>query len=365
MNIRPFQAGDARGVAALWEYWFRSKTRDPGADLVDLAHRLFADHPVQDDQVAPLVAEGDDGSLLGFLGATVTPIRVDGRDERMAGVFPSIVDPDLAPTTVATFLLRRFLKGPQAFTISDGGHVRFERIWERLGGRIDPLGSLRWVKALRPATLGTGMLGGGLARSSLSPIASGVDWLARRGVPARLRARASELEDEPLTPGGLVEVMAELRHDTRLRPAYTEAYASWLFREMSRIGGQGEFRARRVLGARGGWVGWYVYYLKRGGESRVFALDAREDALGDVIDHLFASADAGGAAALIGRMQPRLRRPLTERGCLVHSGGSLLMVHAKDPSLMDDALLGRLAFSRLEGENWYWWAIADRHHAAT
>jgi hypothetical protein len=36
------------------------------------------------------------------------------------------------------------------------------------------------------------------------------------------------------------------------------------------------------------------------------------------------------------------------------------MVHAADPTLRDDALLGRLAFSRLEGENWYWWAITSQ-----
>lgn len=361
MRIRPFRPDDAPGVAALWEYWFRSKTRTPGPGLVRHVQRLFVEHPVQDDEVTPLVAEDENGAMLGFLGVTVTKVRVDGRDERLAGVFPSVVDPDVASTTVATFLLRRFLQGPQAFTLSDGGHVRFERIWEKLGGRIDPLGSLRWVKVFRPARLGAGMLGGeglrGVMGTALSPVATGVDWLARKGVPARLTSRAADLDDAPLTPAGLADAMAELRGDARLRPEYSDDYASWLLGEMGRIRGQGTLTARRLHTKKGELAGWYVYYLKEGGVSRVFALDAREPLLDGVVDHLFAHADEGGAAAVVGRLQPRLRRPMTARGCLVHAGGSLLMVHAKDPSLMDDALLGRLAFSRLEGENWYWWGI--------
>lgn len=361
MKIRPFRPDDVPGVAALWEYWFRSKTRSPGPALQEHVRRLFVEHPVRDDEITPLVAEDEDGAMLGFLGVTVTKIRLDGREERLAGVFPSVVDPDIAPTTVATFLLRRFLQGPQAFTLSDGGHVRFERIWERLGGRIDPLASLRWVKVLRPARLGTGMLGReglrGVMGSALSPVASGADWLARRSAPARLTSRAAELEEEPLTPSGLADAMAELRGDARLRPDYSEAYAAWLFGEMARIRGQGSFTTRRLRTARGKLAGWYVYYRNPGGVSRVFALDARENDLDGVIDHLFADADEAGVAALVGRLQPRLRRPMTARGCFTHSGGSLLMVHSKDESLMDDALLGRLAFSRLEGENWYWWGI--------
>jgi len=48
---------------------------------------------------------------------------------------------------------------------------------------------------------------------------------------------------------------------------------------------------------------------------------------------------------------------MAARGTFTHNGGSRQLVHARDASLRDDALLGRLAFSRLEGENWYWWGI--------
>ncbi|MCC6309867.1 MAG: hypothetical protein IT345_03005, partial [Trueperaceae bacterium] len=149
MRIRPFEPDDAAGVASLWQYWFRGKTRVPDPGLVELVRRMYVEYPSADADVRPLVAEDERGKLLGFLGVTAMPVMVDGEERTLAGIFPSVVDPE-APTAVAAFLLRKFLAGPQAFTFSDGGHVKFERIWELLGGSIAQMQSLRWVKVFRP-----------------------------------------------------------------------------------------------------------------------------------------------------------------------------------------------------------------------
>lgn len=374
MRIRPFEERDAADVASLWQYWFRDKTRVPDPGLEALVRRIYLDDPNVDDELRPLVAEDLAGNMLGFLGVSVMPVEVDGERRKLAGVFPSVVDPS-ASTSVASLLLRRFLGGPQAFTLSDGGHVKFERIWEALGGQIAQLQSLRWVKLLRPASLGTLAAAGRASVKPfaplLRPLAGGSDWLARRVAGGRLTARApgakpaaqaqdAPLRAEPLTPARLVEVTPAMHARARLRPLYDEAHVAWQFGEMARIVEQGEFTANLVVTPEGEPAGWYVYYLKPGGVSRVFALEAHPRYLPQVVDQLFADADARGAGAVIGRMEPRLRRPLAERGVLVYPGGSLQMVHAKDRSLMDDAQLGRLAFSRLQGENWYWWAIDSR-----
>jgi len=371
MNIRPFESHDAEAVASLWQYWFRNQTRVPDADLVDLVRRIYVDHPNRADGVTPLVAE-DGGTLLGFLGVTVTPVVLDERPATLAGVFPSVVDPR-APTAVASLLLRTFLRGPQAFTFSDGGHVKFERMWEMLGGRIAQLQSLRWMKPFRPARVAAHAVTEGRwrhLRPVLGPLAAGADWVARRAAPLRLRStppsaprerqRHGPLAGEPATPASLLEATERLHGGMRLRPAYAEAYLHWLLGEMARTRSLGTLTATVLRDPAGAVAGWYVYYLKPGGVSRVFALEAAPRFVDGVVDHLFAHADAGGAGALIGRLEPRLRSPMEARGCLLHLGGSLLMVHARDASLMDDALLGRVAISRLDGENWYWWAIDRR-----
>lgn len=366
MRIRAFEPEDAAAVASLWQYWFRGKTRSPDPGLVALVTRMYVDDPRFDPELRPLVAHDDDGGLLGFLGVTATPIVLDGRPGRLAGVFPSVVDPN-APTTVAAFLLRRFLAGPQDLTLSDGGHAKFERIWELLGGRIMQLQSMRWVKLLRPGAVGLGGLAGrrrsvATLEPLLRPVVGGGDRVARALLRERIGAPASPggYTVEPLAPAGLAAAAPELLGRLRLRPDYREEHLAWQFSEMAKIVEQGEFRARLVRDGTGAPVGWYVYYLRPGGVSRVYDVEARQGAIDAVYSALFAEADAAGAGAIIGRLEPRLRGVMHRLGALVHNGGSLQMVHSRDKGLVDDAELGRLAISRLQGENWYWWAIDSR-----
>lgn len=364
MKIRPFEPRDAEGVASLWQYWFRDQTRTPDPRLTDLVRRIYVEDPNVDDEIRPLVADDGSGNLLGFLGVSVMPVMVDGKLDKMAGVFPSVVDPD-APTTVASFLLRKFLSGPQAFTFSDGGHVKFERIWETLGGHISQLQSLRWLRLLRPleAAATYGFKGNRLR--PLRPVAQllgrGGDSVARAVTGEYLKVSRKpatvSYRTYPLAPSQLAEVAPKIHGGTRLRPLYTEPHTEWQFGEMRKIVELGEFTARVVTTEFGEPVGWFVYFMKKGGISRVFALEASDRHLAGVTDELFFDADSRGAGALIGRMEPRLRAIISERTDFVYTKGSLQMVHSRDESLMTDAQAGRLAFNRLQGENWYWWAL--------
>jgi hypothetical protein len=364
VRIRPFEPADAPAVSALWRYWFRDKRHEPADDLAAWVRRIHVERPGGDPEVVSLVAEDEGGEMLGFLGVSPTPVLLDGREATLAGVFPSVVAPE-APGMVATLLLRKLLKGPQALTLSDGGHVKFERIWEGLGGAIAPTASLRWIKVLRPTRLVTSRLieprwAGRVLAPVWRPMAAAADAVARAAAPARLRPDTDRpLPSEPLEPEGLIEAVDRVHARARMRPAYAPAYLRWLFDAMSGIRSQGTLARRLLRDDDGRPVGWWVAYLHPGGVSRVFALDGAPAHLGSVVDDLFAAGDAAGVGALIGRLEPRLRRPLAARRTFAHNGGSLQMVHARDASLRDDALLGRLAFSRLEGENWYWWRIVS------
>ncbi len=377
MRIRPFEAEDAASVASLWQYWFRGKSRHPDPGLTELVTRIYVEDPNVDDEITSLVAEDADGAFLGFLGTSVMPVTVDGEERKLAGIFPSVVAPE-ASTTVASLLLRKFLAGPQALTFSDGGHAKFERIWETLGGGVGPIQSLRWVKLFRPNQLGLGMLARRrgsvrIAKPVLQPLAAGADSLGRRVLPARLTAAAridansekrvstshGDYRSEELTPALLAELSPLFHTRSRLRPQYNEAHSTWQFSEMRKITEQGTLQTRLVRARDDSPVGWYVYYLRPGGLSSVYAIEGLDRHLPGVVDQLFLEADAGGAGALTGRMEPRLRRSMRERGALVHNGGSLQLIHSRDKRLLDDALLGRVGFNRLQGENWYWWAIAS------
>lgn len=355
MHIRPLRAADAPQVAALWQYWFRGKTRTPAPGLADYVRRLYLERPWFDPEIPSLVAEDDAGRLLGVLGSTVSRFRCGERLLRVACVMPPLVDEAIAPTTVASFLLRKYLGGPQDMTISDGGHPKFERIWEALGGEIAHLQSLRWIKVFAPLTLALALAGRpGLAR--LKGATRPFDRLLARVRRLGLAPAPSALSGEPLTPERLVEHLPLIRQSYRLTPDYDTGYLRWLWAEMGAIRSQGTLQAVTVS-ENGQVLGWYVYYLQPRGISRVMQLAAVKPRVGEVLDHLLAHAYAGGSAALLGRLEPRLRRPLSERRCLYSDAGSLLMVHSREPALVHAVLSGQALLSRLEGENWYWWGL--------
>lgn len=376
MRVRAFAEEDAAAVASLWRYWFRDKVRGPAPDLETLARRVYLERPGTDPEIVSLVAEDDAGRLAGFLGTTVTTVRVDGRTGRLAGVFPPLVDPERGPTSLASFLLRRFLTGPQDLTLSDGGHPKFERVWEALGGRVAPLASLRWVKVFRPIRLGleSGGLGASVRRVA-RPLAGGLDAIGRLAAPARLTAtpvelpggrsapRPAQLDAQAATPGAWGAVIERLQAEARLRPIYRPVDLSWLFGQMSAIDRLGPLRVATAHDAADRPVGAWVATLPAGGLGRVFSLEADRKHEASVFAALLTDADAAGVGALTGRLAARWRRPMTDAGCFVHSGGSLQMLHAHDRTLLDDALLGRLAFSRLDAESWYWWAIPSGREA--
>jgi len=336
----------------------------PDAGLVELVHRLYFERPGAVPEVASLVADDGAGKILGIAAVMPTPVLVDGKVQTLAGVFPSVRDPD-APPTVASFLLRKLLTGPQVLTFSDGGHHKFERIWQALGGHIAPTASLRWLKVFRPVRMLTSSRRyKGSIRSATAPgwrpFADAADWGVRRVRPAWFELRDVAYTGEPLEPEALIEAIAVVHARKRMRPLYTPAYLTWLFAEMARIREQGVFEATLVRAPDGSPAGWWVAFLKPGHLSRVFALESGERHVDGVVDHLFARAAEARVGGLTGRLEPRLRRSMATRGTFTLNGGSLMMVHGRDSGLVDDALLGRLALGRLEGENWYWWAIVSR-----
>ncbi len=372
MNVRALREEDVAHVAALWRYWFHDKVRGPAPHLETWVRRVYLEHPTRDEAVAPLVALDDAGNLLAFLGTTVTPLRLNGHVGRAAGIFPPVIDPERASTSLAGLLLRRFLAGPQDVTFSDGGHPKFERVWTSLGGRVDPLTSLRWVKPLRPAALALPRVTSSpLVRRALEPAARLVDGGVRRVAPGRFTARRVRLDggrSEVDLPGVRVfeadaaawnAAATSLRGNAFAAPRYDDAHLAWQFGALSQVEGMHPLHVATVHDARGGTVGAWVASLPKGGAARVFALDAHPRFASSVFHALLAQADEAGSAWVMGRVGAPFRRAMTDAQCLLHGGGSLRMWHARDAAIVDAALLGRVALSRLDGEAWYWWAIAN------
>ena len=347
--VRPLAAGDIPAVARLFSRVY------PGAHWVSHSeceayfHQIFFGNPWFDPELPSWVAH-EGARIVGFIGVIPRPMRYRGRRLRAAVVSQLMVDQERPHSTAAAALLRRALAGPQALTISDGANDASRRMWEALGGLNSALYSLQWRRLLRPAQYALQRAASRARAAAVlaKPIAFIADVC---GAHRRTLKRPLALREEPLDAAALFDGLHRAAARVALAPEYDLASLEWILGQARAKRRHGELQSA-LLRAPGGQVaGWFLYYLN-GATSRVLQLHEREGSEHALLDHLFHHARARGAAALEGRMEPRLARALGERHSLFLSTSIYALLHARDPEVLAALACGDAFFSRLEGE---WW----------
>jgi hypothetical protein len=352
-SLRPLERGDLEQVAAL----FLRVVRPGGGESVEQTATYFErttlDHPWADPELPSLVFADDRGAIAGFVGSYVLRMRFDGRPIRAACPGNLVADPEARGFPPGALLLREHLDGPQDVTFVDTLGDPSRRMWQGLGGEVAFLGAINWVRVFRPFGLGherfLGRGGGRMARLAL-PLSAGLDALGRRLSRGALRSPAPRATSATLEPASMVAELPRLTAQIRLHPDYDEPYLHWLFEELSRPRRRGTL-VRRIVPDGSRILGWYVYYLKPGGISPVLQIMGREQEIGSVVDHLFHDADARGAAALEGRMEPRLLQPLADRRCVLRYAGAGGVL-TSDRDILEAVLSRRSIFTRMDSEYW-------------
>jgi hypothetical protein len=356
ISIRPMGRNDLDAVASLYERVVRSGSATPAPGLRAWFERTLFDHPWMDADIPPLVAVDDRGGVVGALGSHVRRLRIDGEPARLAVSGQLVVAPEGRHLASGALLMRAYFAGPQELTITDGATEVVRSIWERLGGDAAPLQCIEWWRPLRAWRSATAVWQHRRERRNARPlpavlgrVADTLDSVSPSLVRRLGRAPATA---EPLTSASLTGALPAITGRLRLIPDYDPMFIEWLMAELAAITVRGELRARLVRDSDGVARGYFVYYLVRGGLSPVIALVAPNDAMTAlVLDALIEDADAGAAAALHGRLEPRLLEPLARhRAFLRYVGGAL--AYAPNPAILALAISRHALLTRLEGE---WW----------
>ena len=351
-RIRPVSAEDLPQVASLFESVMRSGGRTPPPRLAAYFERTLLDQPWADPEIPSLVYEGDDGRILGFLGAHVRRLRFNGRPIRMACPGQLVSDPGRRHHAAGTLLMRKFLSGAQDLTVAEGT-TTVRRMFESLGGVALQSPSVNWTRPLSPArALGEELLARSRRRrlrATARPVFAAADVGATRLLSA-LRIPEPPTNGEPLTPEALIENLPLIHEGTRVIPEYSGAFLRWLFAEMAFVRTRGTLVGRLVRD-QDRVLGWYVTYMPRGGVGQVMQIAAADRDLGAVIDHLFHDAWRSGTIALEGRLEPTLFEPLSDRRCLLRYG-SRVLAHCREPELLEAVTVGQAFLTRMDGE---WW----------
>jgi hypothetical protein len=351
-GVRQVERADLQQVAGLYERTVRSGRPTPSPGLVSYFERTLLDHPWADPEIPSLVFDAGDGRILGFQGAHVRRLLLDGRPIRMACGSNLFTDPRTRQLAIGARLLRSYLSGPQDLTITDGASAVVHEMWVRLGGYALYPGSIAWTRLFRPFRAVSEMwleIKGKARRQTLA----GAAWAVLDAPMTRLARPPQgppDVNAEELTPPAFVDHQLDVVGNARIRVDYDERFVEWLFRELSAVRTHGTL-VRRLLRRDDRLLGWYIAYFKPRGLSRVIDLRATRGNLGRVLDFLFADAWESGAAALEGRLDDTLYEPLAQRRCLVRYGERALY-HSRDPEILAAISLGGSALSRLDGE---WW----------
>lgn len=355
-GVRPFRLDDLPAVVALRPYAFRTTLQESADALARYFTEIFTQPPWHDEGLPSLVYEDRAGGIRGFIGVVGRRMRLGTAELRVAVPTQFMVHPEHRGIA-GIQLMRAFLNGPQDLALSDRGNNAARLVWERLGGATSTLYSLLWARPLRPVRYAAvtrsrnpfwrGVIA---AARPLWPLFDAtIGALADAGVPA---APPGSLE--PLDPAWAVAHFAEFQPRATLQPVYDEALFRRLLEQSAVKVRLGTMRALLVRDATPGRepLGWFIYFANARGISQVVQLVARADRSGQVLGHLLACAGADGATAVHGRVEPRQLGDLGAARCRFTFEGPWLLMHARDPAVLDAIHGGRSFISRLDSE---WW----------
>jgi len=353
--IRPFERSDLEEVAALYELVMRSGSSTPAPGLAAYLERVLLDQPWADPEIPSLVSLDAGGRIVGFHGSSVRRALFDGRRVRIGCAGQLVSHPDVRHRAVGGLLVRAYVHGEQDLTVTDTASDRMRQIGMAVGMQLLHLSCVEWVRVLRPARYAQRLLrtrrGSRRPASPLAGLLSAVDTGVSRVAPMASPPLAPDTTGGPLTAAAMIEHLPAVGDRVRLRLDYDEPYLDWVFTELEHATGLGRPVARLVRAHGGRVLGWYVYYLLPHGSARVLQIAAPQRAVGRVLDHLLHEAWIGGAAAVQGRLEPRLLEPVTSRRCMtIYRGGALL--HARDKEIIGAIASGDSLLTRLDSE---WW----------
>jgi hypothetical protein len=353
-HIRPLVEGD---VAQIRDLWIRAGGKAVPSSA-SLLKRLFFDSPWSDSAFSSLAYEDAGGRLLGCLGVTFRPMVFQQRSIRTVVGHNFMVDASRQGARAGIELARRFLAGPQDLSLAvwnDYGR----RIWTSLGGTVTPFHSLCWTRALRPAqNILRTLRHQGLPLSAavtLYPACQAVDatlsLFEKRVLP--VSAAASPLSDD-LDAVTMLSYLTAFAGDRALKPCYNVTTLSWLLDTLGEQSGQrGRLHKVAVRTRSGRPLGWYLYHLGASGAAEVLQVGGKDDALRDVLDHLFDHARQRGAVAVTGSMDARLVGALSEKYCAFHRPrNTWALFHSRDARIAEAIHSGDAFLSRLEGSSW-------------
>jgi hypothetical protein len=355
-TIRVLVEDDIPAAAALFGRVYPDNGWTSQAACEAYFREMLFDNPWCDPELPSWVAE-EDGRISGFYAVMPRRMSLRGRPIRVAVGCQFMVDPDERDSLTALQLAKACLSGPQDLTLADGANDLSRRMWVGIGGIAPLLYNLHWTRPLHPARYVLSLLEerGALPRPltfAARPVGVLADALATRLRPNRFYRETTDLVEDALDPATMLANLPDIMAGNALQPVYDARSLAWLLDQTARKTRHGTLRSRAVRDSSGRVIGWFLYYILKGGVSEVVQIAARNGWFDRVLQRLLADAWRHGVAALRGRLEPRFVQELSDRHCWLRREGSWTLAHSRHADVIAAIQQGDAFLSRLEGE---WW----------
>jgi acyl carrier protein len=356
--IRPFVEDDIPQVADLWWTILRSRKAPAPPAVRSYFHELyFTNRPWIDSALPSLVYKDKSGEIVGFLGVIRRKMSLRGQSIRVAVGGNFAVQPAARNTPAALRLLATYMAGDQDLSLADSANDASRTIMHTLGFRTIAPFNVHWARPLRPAQYAVH------AMSSVFPpvLSAGLKFAAKPfctvvdGVGARLPFVPFRQSESPLRAAALdvdthLQCLSDSRNGVSLYPEYDHQSLESLLTFMETMHSGFDLRNVVLRDDKEKVLGWYIYYVNRGGVGQVVQIGGERKFTKDVLDHLFYDAWKHGAIALHGLVRNDLMPEFHEKNCFFTCRGGWTLAHSRNSELLELLDRGDASLSRLDGE---------------
>jgi hypothetical protein len=357
MSVRPLDEADIPQVADLyWNYMRRRKGPTP-APLLPFLREIYFTNPFSDSSIPSLVYEGNNGKIVGFLGATVRKMSVCGQPIKVLFGGNLVVHPEARSGLAAPRLLKTLMETDHDLSMTDSANDISRKILERLGFRTIPALNIHWARPLRPShyavytiSHSTGPVVSASLKFAAKPFCSVADSMAARLFVSPFLQAKSPLHGAELDVEMLLQCLVEFRKGYSLWPEYDVHSLKWLLNFMEGIPARGKLRKIIVRDDSQKILGWYIYYVKPGAVGEVVQIGGDRQFAKNILDHLFYDAWEHDVIALHGVAPSRLMADFSDKGCFFTCRGGWTLAKSRNPELLEFLDRGDGFLSRLDGE---------------
>jgi len=354
-TIRSFKPNDTDAVADLFWQTFKHKQPPAPRSLKDYMRTLYFTNPSYDEHMSSLVYEDQQGRIQGFIGGI--PVHFRCKDRKITALVAGnhMVNPNLNDPYAGTLLLRKFFAGPQDLTYTDTANNISVRMWKLFGAKTLASSSIRWIHILRPIPFSAFVMKrhalGKVCSSLLYPLSRLTDCFYSKIKFRPPKNILTHIDQCKIDTSTILKSLKDFMRDRIVFPDDNEESLNWRLSLASQKIEFGDLQKCGVL-ERGKLLGWYLYYVRKGGIAHVLQFVARAKKANQVLNHLFIEAYHQKALAVMGHADLKHITEYSKHNCHLFLRNALAMVHTRDPEILSAFLEDEAFISRLEGD---WW----------